>query len=111
MQGNRNCGGRAILAAAAVGLAWLAGSASAHAGAPQLAASALGQDTAQARFVEKVIFYHRRRPQELYCVEGSRWWYYRPYQNADDDYPRCMPYFKYPSGQAGAYAPSQGGLK
>ncbi len=114
MQGNRKWSARAVLAAAALGTAWLAGPATAQAAAPQLAmaAGATGlQDAAKAGVVEKVIFYHRRRPQELYCVEGSRWWYYRPYQTAGDDYPRCMPYFKYPPAEAGAYPPAQGGLK
>ncbi|MFD0987059.1 hypothetical protein [Methyloligella solikamskensis] len=108
MQGNRKWGRRVLLAAAALGFVWAAAPDDAQAGMVP-GAGALAQQGATGDLVEPVIFWHRRQQQELYCVEGRYWWYYRPYQGSDD-YARCMPYFKYPERPAGQYPP-QGGLK
>ncbi|ODA68285.1 hypothetical protein A7A08_00103 [Methyloligella halotolerans] len=113
MQGNRIQGWRRLLAAAAVGLAWLASPSISEAGVPAAVVGPVQHAVqgADAGLVEPVLFWHRRQqPQELYCVEGRYWWYYRPYQGSHD-YARCMPYFHYPERPAGQYAPAPGGLK
>ena len=51
--------------------------------------------------------FHGKRAQALYCYPKNRWWFYRPYTTAQEDFPRCMPYFHYlepPSGRRGARA-------
>lgn len=38
---------------------------------------------------------HRRRAKSFYCYPKNYWWFYRPYTTAQENYPRCMPYFHY----------------
>jgi hypothetical protein len=48
---------------------------------------------------------HFRRQQSFYCLPRNYWWFYRPYTTAQENNPRCMPYFHYleqPSYRRGA---------
>ncbi|XSG82270.1 MAG: hypothetical protein ACPW61_00355 [Methyloligella sp. ZOD6] len=111
MQGNRKWSVRAALAAAALGATGLLAPIAAQAGAVHAGAVAGQQAAMQNGLLQQVIFHHRKRPTELYCVEGDHWWYYRPYQTAGENYARCMPYFHYPAERAGAYGPPPDGMK
>ncbi|MGH6865650.1 MAG: hypothetical protein ACREDO_05680 [Methyloceanibacter sp.] len=44
---------------------------------------------------------HFRRVQTVYCYPRNHWWFYRPYTTAQEDFPRCMPYFHYPDAVYG----------
>ena len=37
--------------------------------------------------------HHGKRTQEVYCLRQNYWWFYRPYTTAQEDFPRCEPYF------------------
>jgi hypothetical protein len=55
---------------------------------------AVPQGSAQAA-QEGVRFHHGKRTQALYCLKRNHWWFYRPYTTAQEDFPRCEPYFHY----------------
>lgn len=40
-------------------------------------------------------FHHGKRVQTAYCLRRNYWWFYRPYTTAQEDFPRCEPYFHY----------------
>ena len=40
-------------------------------------------------------FHHGKRAQSVYCLRRNYWWFYRPYTTAQEDLPRCEPYFHY----------------
>ena len=40
--------------------------------------------------------HHGKRTQAAYCLRRNYWWFYRPYTTAQEDFPRCEPYFHYP---------------
>lgn len=40
-------------------------------------------------------FHHGKRAQSVYCLRRNYWWFYRPYTTAQEDFPRCEPYFHY----------------
>jgi hypothetical protein len=51
-------------------------------------------------------FHHGKRAQSVYCLRRNYWWFYRPYTTAQEDFPRCEPYFHYlePANGRGAQA-------
>jgi hypothetical protein len=52
-------------------------------------------------------FHHGKRVQSAYCLRRNYWWFYRPYTTAQEDFPRCEPYFHYlepANGRRGAQA-------
>jgi len=40
-------------------------------------------------------FHHGKQAQSVYCLRKNYWWFYRPYTTAQEDFPRCEPYFHY----------------
>jgi len=51
--------------------------------------------------------FHGKRAQAMYCLKQNHWWFYRPYTTAQEDFPRCEPYFHYldpANGRRGARA-------
>ncbi len=51
--------------------------------------------------------FHGKRTQAAYCLRRNYWWFYRPYTTAQEDFPRCEPYFHYPeqaNGRGKGYA-------
>jgi hypothetical protein len=44
---------------------------------------------------EGPAFHHGKRAQSAYCLRRNYWWFYRPYTTAQEDFPRCEPYFHY----------------
>jgi hypothetical protein len=79
-------------------------------GAAQAAMPALGFSTGAPAGVVTVSqdgprFHHGKRAQSVYCLRKNYWWFYRPYTTAQEDFPRCEPYFHYlepASGRRGA---------
>ena len=52
-------------------------------------------------------FHHGKRTQAQYCLRRNYWWFYRPYTTAQENFPRCEPFFHYPEeavGQGGGSA-------
>jgi len=81
-------------------------------GTAQAAMPALGFSTGAPAGVVTVAqdgprFHHGKRAQSVYCLRKNYWWFYRPYTTAQEDFPRCEPYFHYlepASGRRGAQA-------
>lgn len=68
-------------------------------GAAQAAMPALGLSAVAADVVrvsqDGPGFHHGKRVQSVYCLRTNYWWFYRPYTTAQEDFPRCEPYFHY----------------
>jgi hypothetical protein len=68
------------------------------------------RDTAPSAVVKITRYgpwFHAHRTQSFYCYPRNYWWFYRPYTTAQEDFPRCEPYFHYlePSyGRRGAWS-------
>lgn len=60
--------------------------------APSLAAAQAVEQTSPLQRVG--VLHHRKRTQAFYCYP-RKWWFYRPYTTAPQNYERCMPYFHY----------------
>jgi hypothetical protein len=86
--------GRAVLAALGLLLALPSGSALAMR-PPSLALSTMTLPPVVQAAQEGPRFHHGRRAQSVYCLRQNRWWFYRPYTTAPEDWPRCEPYFHY----------------
>lgn len=86
----------ALLGAVAL---FLAAGGQAEAGVMAMPGKAMPDVASQvaASGVQKVIFHHRKRADDVYCTDTTYWWFYRPYQTKGENYPRCMPYFHYPA--------------
>ncbi len=79
----------------------------ARAGMPVLAPAAPHGSPVIAVSRDGPRFHHGKRAQSVYCLRRNYWWFYRPYTTAQENYPRCEPYFHYPEqvgGQGGGYA-------
>lgn len=80
-------------------------------GVAQAAMPALELSTPVSRVItvaqEGPRFHHGKRAQSVYCLRRNYWWFYRPYTTAQEDFPRCEPYFHYlepANGRRGAEA-------
>jgi len=59
------------------------------------------------RAAQEAPRFHGKRAQSVYCLRRNHWWFYRPYTTAQEDFPRCEPYFHYlepANGRRGARA-------
>ena len=67
----------------------------AKAAMPALAVSASAPPAVVTVAQDGPGFHHGKRVQSVYCLRKNYWWFYRPYTTAQEDFPRCEPYFHY----------------
>ena len=66
---------------------------------------------AAATSTDTPLLVHFHKSQSFYCYPRNYWWFYRPYLTAEDNHPRCMPYFHYYEPSYNGRAPSNRYIK